>query len=601
MTKALVILGLVAAILPGRTRGDEVSVDFATGVFDRLIFRPDTGFGYGRWESRGQGLRATIPQGVTGRNAMHFDGLLQLEGDFEVTTDFVINRLARPRAAKGANSPAPRNSIEVRLGGAGLAAVVHRSHAPSGEFFGAFGESPEGVFAAGPYPTRTNSGRIGIRRIGGRIAFVHAEAGRALTEFGSMEFGTGPVSGLGIYINPVGTTDAIDVRFNRLDIRADRLVRLEEPTSMSRPGALGWTVAAAAGFVAIIALAWLRRSAGGAARARGARRASPVAGFSLIEVLVAIAIIGVLIALLLPAVQAAREAARRMQCANNLGQLGLALANYQTAIGCYPFGVGGGGPPGNAALLRWSAQSQLLLYLEQVQLFNAINFSLVPWLNQPSFGSDPINQTALTTKVSSFLCPSDVDQINDPLNTAHNNYRANAGTVPCNLQQDCPDPTGRNTGIFWFQSAVRPSGVTDGLSNTAAFSERCLGSPQSPDALADYYFADFTVATCSTAGPLVSPRLTDPSEWSGTRWADGNSLYTRYQHILTPGLPSCLLGGPQDFDSPTLVTATSRHPAGVNLALADGSVRFVKSSINSQVWTALGTVAGGEPVSADSY
>ena len=252
----------------------------------------------------------------------------------------------------------------------------------------------------------------------------------------------------------------------------------------------------------------------------------------------------------MPAVQAAREAARRSQCTNNLRQLGLALSSYQTAIGCYPFGVGGGGPRGNAALLRWSAHSQLLLYLEQVQLYNAINFSLVPWLNVPSFGSDPINQTALTTQLSGFLCPSDMDRIDDPLNTAHNNYRANAGTIPCNLQQDCPDPTGRNTGMFWFQSAVRPSGVTDGLSSTAAFSERCLGSPQAPDGLADYYFADFTVATCSAAGPLVSPRLNDPSEWSGVTLG-------RRQCALHP-LPSC--SDPWPAELPARWRAGLRQP-----------------------------------------
>ena len=234
MTKALVMLGLVAAILPGRTRGDEISVDFATGVFDRLIFRPDTGFGYGRWESRGQGLRATIPQGVTGRSAMHFDGLLQLEGDFEVTTDFVINRLARPR---GEGRQFSRCAIASRSAWAARA-LRQWSIGPMGPraSFSARSASRPKAYSPRPLTPRERiRGRIGIRRFGGRIAFVHADAGRALTEFGSMEFGTGSVSGLGIYINPVGTTDAIDVRFNRLDIRADRLVRLEEPTSMSRP------------------------------------------------------------------------------------------------------------------------------------------------------------------------------------------------------------------------------------------------------------------------------------------------------------------------------------------------------------------------------
>src|SRR5262245_1019233 len=104
-------------------------------------------------------------------------------------------------------------------------------------------------------------------------------------------------------------------------------------------------------------------------------------GFTLIEVLVVIAIIGLLIALLLPAVQAAREAARRLQCQNNLKQIGLALANYESSKGCYPFGVGGGGPIGSdpGSVSRWSAHSQLLPELEQGTVFNALNFGFVPW------------------------------------------------------------------------------------------------------------------------------------------------------------------------------------------------------------------------------
>ena len=217
----------------------------------------------------------------------------------------------------------------------------------------------------------------------------------------------------------------------------------------------------------------------------------------------------------------------------------------------------------------------------------------------PEFG--PMNQTAVTTKIAGFLCPADVDRIDDPLNTAHNNYRACAGSLPYNLKNDSPDLTGRNNGGFWYQSAVSPGQVTDGLSMTAFFSERCLGSTAVPDPFADYYLTDDTVADCRLAGPINSPRLTDPYEWSGGRWADGNSLYTRYNHALPPGYPSCLLGGSQDYDSQTVVTATSRHPGGVNLMTGDGSVRFVKASVSATVWTALGTVAGGEVIDADSY
>jgi prepilin-type N-terminal cleavage/methylation domain-containing protein/prepilin-type processing-associated H-X9-DG protein len=324
-------------------------------------------------------------------------------------------------------------------------------------------------------------------------------------------------------------------------------------------------------------------------------------GFTLIELLVVIAIIGILIGLLLPAVQAAREAARRMQCENNLKQIGLALANYEAAYTVYPFGVGGGGPPGQAptVFLRWSTQSQLLAYLEQSNVYNTLNFSGLPWLHDPVVG--PMNQTALVTRVSTFLCPSDIDQILELNNLAHINYRACAGTLPYDLAADSPDGTGRNNGAFWYQSAVRLASITDGTSNTAVFSERCLGNSYSPDLLADYYLTDNQISSCLAAGPLTTPRFTLPREWSGERWGDGDMLYTRYHHIFPPKRPSCILGGTQDYDSPDLVTATSRHPGGVNLMLADGSVRFVKETVNSTVWNSLGTIGGGETIASGSY
>ena len=327
-------------------------------------------------------------------------------------------------------------------------------------------------------------------------------------------------------------------------------------------------------------------------------------GFTLIELLVVVAIISLLIGLLLPAVQMARESARRSQCTNNLRQIGTALANYTTSLAVYPFGVGGGGPAGHVP--RWSSQSQLLPALEQQPLFNALNFSSFPWniVLPPQGGPfDPFaNQSALKTSIAIFLCPSDSDEIEDEEDLegqAHNNYRANAGTLSFNFAVDSPDGTGQNTGPFWFQSSVRPSQVTDGLSNTAFFSERCLGIPAYPDVLADYYYAN-SIGTCGTSSE-VTPRYTHPFEWSGERWSDGNSFYTRYQHIFPPQSPSCLLGGTQDYNSPVLVTATSRHPGGVNLLLGDGSVRFVKQTVSQNVWTALGTIAGREVIGQDAY
>ena len=243
---------------------------------------------------------------------------------------------------------------------------------------------------------------------------------------------------------------------------------------------------------------------------------------------------------------------------------------------------------------RWSAQSQLLLYMEQTSLFHSLNFSFLPWANDPDYGRQ--NQTAISTKVDLFLCPSDSDQIIETFGLAHNNYRASAGTLPVNLPTDSPDKSGRNDGAFWFQSAVRPAMIRDGSSTTALFSERCTGRPDAPDIRADYYQSEPLVSSCARAGPKVSPRFVSPVEWSGERWGDGNVFYTRYQHVLTPNRPSCILGGNEDFDSPVLSTATSRHPGGVNLLRADGSARFVGDSIAPAVWRALGTIAGRETV-----
>lgn len=325
----------------------------------------------------------------------------------------------------------------------------------------------------------------------------------------------------------------------------------------------------------------------------------PARGFTLIELLVVMAVIGLLVALLLPAVQAAREAARRMQCQNNLKQIGLALAAYEAAVRVYPFGVGGGGPVDvGGGVARWSAQSQLLPYLERADVFNSVNFSFVPWVHHPVYGQH--NHTALSSRIAVFLCPSDPDQILETYNLAHNSYRACAGTLPYNLRFDSPDATGRNDGIFWYQSAIRPAELIDGASATAMFSERCLGNSSRPDPKSDYYLTSPSLQACAQASLATTPRHSSPQEWSGQRWADGNLFYTRYQHVFPPNLPSCNFGT-EDFDAQVVVTATSRHPGGVNVLLADGSVRLVQDAIDANIWTALGSIARGEVLDATGF
>jgi prepilin-type N-terminal cleavage/methylation domain-containing protein/prepilin-type processing-associated H-X9-DG protein len=316
-------------------------------------------------------------------------------------------------------------------------------------------------------------------------------------------------------------------------------------------------------------------------------------GFTLIELLVAVAIIGILIGLLLPAIQAAREAGRRVQCQNNLKQLALAAANYQSAVGVYPFGDGGAGPQGLAP--RWSAQSQLLLQLEQVALYHSLNFSFVPWGHFPDLSAP--NRTALGTKIDGFLCSSDDDRIAEGYGLAHNTYRACAGILPINLTSGSPDDQGRNNGVFWYQSAVGPARIPDGLSSTALFCERCLGN--SGDIRGDYYLTQLPVSSCEAAAPGL-PQLPGTVEWSGQRWADGNVFYTRYHHILPPNRPSCNFAS-DDFTGLAVVTASSRHPGGVNLATADGSVRFIRDGVDPRTWKALGTTGGNEVVNPSGW
>jgi prepilin-type N-terminal cleavage/methylation domain-containing protein len=208
-------------------------------------------------------------------------------------------------------------------------------------------------------------------------------------------------------------------------------------------------------------------------------RASRLDGFAFIELLVVIAIIAVLIALLLPAVQAAREAAPRIQCVNNLEQIGLALANYHEALGVYPFGSGPRTfPPRGPKPLAWgcneaSPHAMILPYLEQGVAYNAINFQVDNCLNGwvPSFPRTylDVNATAFGTRINSFLCAS--ESIEPPSGYwSFSNYVANFGTIW--------STTNVTDGPFHIISRNSAASIRDGLSQTAGFSERAFGTGQ---------------------------------------------------------------------------------------------------------------------------
>jgi prepilin-type N-terminal cleavage/methylation domain-containing protein/prepilin-type processing-associated H-X9-DG protein len=341
-------------------------------------------------------------------------------------------------------------------------------------------------------------------------------------------------------------------------------------------------------------------------------------GFTLIELLVVIAIIAVLIALLLPAVQSAREAARRAQCINNLKQIGLAIANYESGFKLYPFGKGlpyTGTVPGAAAYARWSAHSQLLMFIEQGNLFNSINFNLPPETPgmagavafMPAYQNpNRENASASVTQVAVFLCPSD----GPPISTwpGGNNYFANQQTWACDLSENYPSTDAPNEmprGIFYYNSSAKVAMVTDGLSNTAYFSEKIRGTGI-PNPQTDMFVnttqssVDATFQTCISTNVLTALPLTSRE---GMSWVMGEMCCTLYNHVAPPNQITCAgTGYPGNMANMSMqVPPSSRHPGGANVLMGDGSARFVKSTIDLQTWRSIGTRNGGEVVSADAY
>jgi len=370
------------------------------------------------------------------------------------------------------------------------------------------------------------------------------------------------------------------------------------------------------------------------------RGMSPKRGFTLIELLVVIAIIAVLIALLLPAVQAAREAARRSQCVNNLKQLGLAVANYESSNGTYPTseldctcedaasGTVHNGPSVFVALLP---------QLEQMATFNAYNFSN-SWRTAG-------NITVADTQISSLLCPSDpVAAQKDPLGAiffrgimpaptgtpfqqAHNSYAGNTGIYYADYRgPKLDDPcyatfVASAKGTIIGDGVVTISSITDGLSNTFLFSEQLSSILPNSATLS----VSKQNAHSWHAGFYYSTEF--DAEYPINAYKKLN--YSGFPSGYTTGLP---VGASPNGNWIPVESVSSLHPGGANFAFCDGSVRFIKETIQSwgpynnstgdpvgfaygpapcyenqvgtavpQVYQKLATRNGGEVLSADSY
>lgn len=307
-------------------------------------------------------------------------------------------------------------------------------------------------------------------------------------------------------------------------------------------------------------------------------------GFTLVELLVVIAIIGLLVGLLLPAVQQAREAARRISCANNLKQLGLAAQNHHAAYREFPTGRAGPFPK------VFSAQAQLSPFCEGLA-FKLINWDAPPiTFSSRSDHDGSSNLEAATSTLSVFSCPSDLSSQRVP-NSKYGatNYAVCSGSGLVNYGS-----LSDADGMFLSGRAMRFRDLLDGSSNTIAISERLLGRGNGSEGHLDPRFDvwELSSSQAPTAARCESQSGGSVYRLRGEKWIMGNYGNTLYNHFHRPNADAVdCMNITQRFGN---LSARSLHPGGVNTALADGSVRFITDSIELSTWHALSTRAGGE-------
>lgn len=319
-------------------------------------------------------------------------------------------------------------------------------------------------------------------------------------------------------------------------------------------------------------------------------------GFSLVELLVVLAVIGVLVALLLPAVQQARETSRRMACTNNLKQLSLALHVYHDTFEVFPYREGGSGQHQHnggtlAPYQRQSGFVGLLPYIEQSATANEVRLNgntVTPW--------DDFQPWTIT--FNALLCPSSPQHVSNDV-IADANYTFCAGD---SFDTETLEPR----GIFGLVKHTSMADITDGTSNTLALSEH--GFPTSPDDRfnVNYGSDPATPAECAVTFDPISG-YSNPISAPGSRWTDGGSAFSAMNTCLPPNSPQCAYSNHDAQDG--FYTASSYHPGGVMATFADGSVRFITETIDAGnqgaysvkegpspygVWGAMGSKSGGE-------
>jgi len=310
---------------------------------------------------------------------------------------------------------------------------------------------------------------------------------------------------------------------------------------------------------------------------------------------------------LLPAVQQAREAARRSQCKNNLKQIGLALHNYNDAFGTFPPGrlVN----PVSAQGHCFSAYAHLLPYFDQGPLYNLVNFNANPDTNPGP------NAAVTSVNIPLLQCPSDVTDIVLIPGFGLHNYPLNTGTT-FPLSPNNPGKV-KITGIFFENSRVRFADITDGASNTVCISETVKSDPNGPNTWDGVSQTNGFVLDQGNDNLFSGPELTNYAaqcfsaglvlqQTRGCKWLYGAPGHSMYNHIRPPNDtsgPDCRGGEPHSTKNVALwsvlshnVTAHSRHAGGVHALFCDGHIQFVSNSTNLATWQALGSRNLGEVV-----
>lgn len=333
-------------------------------------------------------------------------------------------------------------------------------------------------------------------------------------------------------------------------------------------------------------------------------------GFTLIELLVVVAVVGILAALILSAVQNARDASRKLQCENNLKQIGVALQNFQSEHGYFPAAMEGEhSPQGLREKYIFAPHVWLLPYLDQATVYNSLNVSFMDPL-----GDTPENDTARNTRIGLYLCPSETSPLMNAV-PAPNSYRGDTGPSPYewdNLSTSGYYPNGGG-GPFPLLYHIGPNAFTDGLSNTVMMSEKLMGDDREsvftptrdfwtlgwPYSNPNFPPGNQVISMCEKLPSSDPPHVSK----GGRTWYISGFDSTLYNHLVPPNWngPGCKVDG--SFPSPDLSSnhggifgASGGHPGGVNCLMGDGSVRFIKNAININTWRALSSRAGGEVI-----